>query len=110
MIYKNVLEAVGHTPIIELQRMPGEDSARVLVKYEGLNVGGSIKTRTALNMIEEAEKQGILKKDSVIVEPTSGNQGIGLALVGAVKGYETIKAITCVSLCRIPSVKKGDFS
>ena len=90
MIYKNVLEAVGHTPIIELQRMPGEDSARVLVKYEGLNVGGSIKTRTALNMIEEAEKQGILKKDSVIVEPTSGNQGIGLALVGAVKGYETI--------------------
>lgn len=90
MIYQNVLEAVGHTPIIELQRMPGEDSARVLVKYEGLNVGGSIKTRTALNMIEEAEKQGILKKDSVIVEPTSGNQGIGLALVGAVKGYETI--------------------
>ncbi|MGN0387238.1 MAG: cysteine synthase A [Suilimivivens sp.] len=90
MIYKNVLEAVGHTPIIELQRMPGEDSARVLVKYEGLNVGGSIKTRTALNMIEEAEKQGILKKDSVIVEPTSGNQGIGLALVGAVKGYKTI--------------------
>lgn len=90
MIYKNVLEAVGHTPIIELQRMPGEDSARVLVKYEGLNVGGSIKTRTALNMIEEAEKRGILKKDSVIVEPTSGNQGIGLALVGAVKGYETI--------------------
>ena len=90
MIYKNVLEAVGNTPIIELQRMPGEDSARVLVKYEGLNVGGSIKTRTALNMIEEAEKQGILKKDSVIVEPTSGNQGIGLALVGAVKGYETI--------------------
>lgn len=90
MIYKNVLEAVGHTPIIELQRMPGEDSARVLVKYEGLNVGGSIKTRTALNMIEEAEKQGIIKKDSVIVEPTSGNQGIGLALVGAVKGYETI--------------------
>lgn len=90
MIYQNVLEAVGHTPIIELQRMPGEDSARVLVKYEGLNVGGSIKTRTALNMIEEAEKRGILKKDSVIVEPTSGNQGIGLALVGAVKGYETI--------------------
>lgn len=90
MIYQNVLEAVGHTPIIELQRMTGKDCARVLVKYEGLNVGGSIKTRTALNMIEEAEKQGILKKDSIIVEPTSGNQGIGLALVGAVKGYETI--------------------
>lgn len=90
MIYKNVLEAVGHTPIIELQKMVDKDSARVLVKYEGLNVGGSVKTRTALNMIEAAEEQGILKKDSIIVEPTSGNQGIGLALVGAVKGYETI--------------------
>lgn len=90
MIYKNVLEAIGHTPIIELQKMVDEDSARVLVKYEGLNVGGSVKTRTALNMILAAEEQGILKPDSVIVEPTSGNQGIGLALVGAVKGYETV--------------------
>lgn len=90
MIYKNVLEAIGHTPIIELQKMVDEDSARVLVKYEGLNVGGSVKTRTALNMILAAEEQGILKPDSIIVEPTSGNQGIGLALVGAVKGYEVI--------------------
>lgn len=90
MIYKNVLDAIGHTPIIELQKMVDEDSARVLVKYEGLNVGGSVKTRTALNMILAAEEQGILKPDSVIVEPTSGNQGIGLALVGAVKGYETV--------------------
>ena len=90
MIYKNVLEAIGHTPIIELQKMVDEDSARVLVKYEGLNVGGSVKTRTALNMILVAEEQGILKPDSIIVEPTSGNQGIGLALVGAVKGYEVV--------------------
>ena len=90
MVYKNVLEAIVHTPIIELQKMVGEDSARVLVKYEGLNVGGSVKTRTALNMILAAEEQGILKPDSIIVEPTSGNQGIGLALVGAVKGYETV--------------------
>ena len=90
MIYKNVLEAIGHTPIIELQKMVDEDSARVLVKYEGLNVGGSVKTRTALNMILAAEEQGILKSDSIIVEPTSGNQGIGLALVGAVKGYEVV--------------------
>lgn len=90
MIYNNVLEAVGHTPMIRLNRMVDEDSAEILVKYEGLNVGGSIKTRTALNMIEEAEKQGILNADSIIVEPTSGNQGIGLALVGAVKGYRTI--------------------
>ena len=61
-----------------------------MVKMEGLNVGGSIKTRTALNMIEQAEREGLIDKDSIIVEPTSGNQGIGLALVGAVKGYRTI--------------------
>lgn len=90
MIYNNVLEAMGNTPMIRLQNMVGPDSAEVLVKYEGLNVGGSIKTRTAFNMIKEAEKAGILKEDSIIVEPTSGNQGIGLALVGAVRGYKTI--------------------
>ena len=90
MIYNNVLEAMGHTPMIQLSRMADPEGARVLVKYEGLNVGGSIKTRTAFNMIKKAEADGILKPDSVIVEPTSGNQGIGLALVGAVKGYETI--------------------
>ena len=76
--------------MIQLSRMADPEDARVLVKYEGLNVGGSIKTRTAFNMIKKAEEDGILKPDSVIVEPTSGNQGIGLALVGAVKGYETI--------------------
>lgn len=90
MIFNNVLEAMGHTPMIQLSRMADPEGARVLVKYEGLNVGGSIKTRTAFNMIKKAEEDGILKPDSVIVEPTSGNQGIGLALVGAVKGYETI--------------------
>lgn len=91
MIYENVLAAIGHTPIIRLNRMNDEKSnARVLVKFEGLNVGGSIKTRTALNMIEEAERQGRIHEDTIIVEPTSGNQGIGLALIGAVKGYRTI--------------------
>ncbi|MBO6113812.1 MAG: cysteine synthase A [Lachnospiraceae bacterium] len=90
MIYKNVLEAVGNTPLIKLNHMTGPDDAEVLVKYEGLNIGGSIKTRTALKMIEAAEKEGILKPDSIIVEPTSGNQGIGLSLVGAVKGYKVI--------------------
>nr|WP_316622394.1 cysteine synthase A [uncultured Ruminococcus sp.] len=90
MIYRNVLEAVGQTPLIRLNRMPEPRSAEVLVKFEALNVGGSIKTRTALNMINHAEKKGLLKYDSIIVEPTSGNQGIGLALVGAVKGYKTI--------------------
>ena len=88
MICKNILEAIGNTPIIKLNRMVGENDAEILVKFEGLNVGGSIKTRTALNMIEDAEKKGLLNENSVIVEPTSGNQGIGLALVGAVKGYK----------------------
>ncbi len=87
MIYGNVLEAVGNTPLIRLTRLnPDPESAQVLVKYEGLNVGGSIKTRTAWNMIAQAEKKGLIKPDTVIVEPTSGNQGIGLALIGAVKG------------------------
>ena len=91
MIYKTILEAVGNTPMIRLSRMPEEGSAEVLVKMEGLNVGGSIKTRTALNMIEQAEKEGLIDPaHTIIVEPTSGNQGIGLALVGAVKGYKTI--------------------
>lgn len=88
MVYSNVLEAVGNTPLIKLSRIVGPDSADVLVKYEGVNIGGSIKTRTALNMVNTAEKQGIINKDTVIVEPTSGNQGIGLALIGAVKGYK----------------------
>lgn len=88
MIYQNVLDAVGHTPIIQLNRMVPENAARVLVKYEGLNVGGSIKTRVAYNMITAAEREGKLTPDSIIVEPTSGNQGIGLALIGAVKGYK----------------------
>ncbi len=70
--------------------MVSANSARVLVKFEGLNVGGSIKTRTAWNMILDAERRGIVNKDTVIVEPTSGNQGIGLALVGAVRGYKTV--------------------
>lgn len=90
MIYNNILEAVGHTPMVRLNRMNDPDAAEVLVKFEGLNVGGSIKTRTALNMIEKAEQEGIIQPDTIIVEPTSGNQGIGLALIGAVKGYRTI--------------------
>ena len=90
MIYGNVLDAMGQTPIIRLNKMSDEDSAEVLVKFEGLNVGGSIKTRTAYNMIKAAEKKGLINKDTIIVEPTSGNQGIGLALIGAVKGYKTV--------------------
>ena len=88
MVFETILQAIGNTPMIKLQKMTDKDSADILVKFEGLNVGGSIKTRTALNMIEDAEKKGLLNENSIIVEPTSGNQGIGLALVGAVKGYK----------------------
>ena len=88
MIYQNILDAIGHTPIVQLNRIVPKDAARVLVKYEGLNVGGSIKTRVAYNMIQDAIRQGKITKDTIIVEPTSGNQGIGLALVGAVMGYK----------------------
>ncbi len=88
MICNSILDAMGNTPIIRLRHMVPENCADILVKFEGLNVGGSIKTRTAYNMICDAEEKSLLKSDSIIVEPTSGNQGIGLALIGAVKGYK----------------------
>lgn len=88
MICSNILEAIGGTPVIRLNNMGIPEGAQILVKFEGLNVGGSIKTRTAHNMICDAEEKGLINQDTVIVEPTSGNQGIGLALVGAVKGYK----------------------
>lgn len=88
MVCNNILEAMGNTPIIKLRHMTGENDADILVKFEGLNVGGSIKTRTAYNMIKDAMNKGLINKDTVIVEPTSGNQGIGLALVGAVLGLK----------------------
>lgn len=87
MVYSNVLEAIGHTPMIRLSKIVPEGSAEVLVKYEGVNIGGSIKTRTAYNMICDAEEKGIIHSNTIIVEPTSGNQGIGLALIGAGRGY-----------------------
>lgn len=90
MVYNNILDAMGHTPIVRLNHMAPENAAEILVKFEGLNVGGSIKTRTAYNMNCDAGARGVLQPDSIIVEPTSGNQGIGLALIGAVKGYHTI--------------------
>lgn len=88
MICETILEALGNTPIIKLQHMSDPNDAEILVKFEGLNVGGSIKTRTAFNMILDAEQKGLINSDTIIVEPTSGNQGIGLALVGAVRGYK----------------------
>ncbi|MBE6954834.1 MAG: cysteine synthase A [Ruminococcaceae bacterium] len=90
MIYENVLSAMGSTPLIRLNHLSPKDGARILVKYEGQNIGGSIKTRTALHMIEAGERAGLIGKDTIIVEPTSGNQGIGLALVCAIRGYKAI--------------------
>lgn len=90
MVYESVLDAIGHTPIIRLRKVIEKGCADILVKYEALNVGGSIKTRTAYNMLIEAEREGKINANSIIVEPTSGNQGIGLALVGAVKGYKVV--------------------
>ena len=90
MVYDNILLAIGNTPAIKLNRIIDENCAEIIVKYEGLNVGGSIKTRTAYNMIVNAEKEGLISQDTIIVEPTSGNQGIGLAMVCAVKGYRAI--------------------
>ena len=90
MVYDNILLAIGNTPAIKLNRIIDENCSEIIVKYEGLNVGGSIKTRTAYNMIVNAEKEGLISQDTIIVEPTSGNQGIGLAMVCAVKGYRAI--------------------
>ena len=89
MVFDNILEAIGNTPMVRLRKLSPADGADIFVKVEGLNVGGSIKTRTAYNMIKTAEAEGKLSPDTIIVEPTSGNQGIGLALVGAVLGYQT---------------------
>ena len=107
MIYSNILEAIGNTPLVRLSKIVPEDSAEILVKYEGLNVGGSIKTRTAYNMILEAEKNNIINKDTVIVEPTSGNQGIGLALIGAAEGDEVVVAGVREQHLQIKSVTRA---
>lgn len=87
---QNVLELIGDTPLVELHRIPRRGSARIFGKLESLNPGGSVKDRIALAMIEEAERSGRLKPGDTIVEPTSGNTGIGLAMVAAVKGYRLI--------------------
>jgi cysteine synthase A len=90
MIYNNIIELIGNTPIIKLNSFNKEDIANIYVKLEKYNIGGSVKDRAALGMIEEAEKQGLLKPNSVIIEPTSGNTGISLAMIGRSKGYKVI--------------------
>ncbi|MCK4257706.1 MAG: cysteine synthase A [Halanaerobiales bacterium] len=89
-IANNVSELIGNTPLVKLNRIAKSGSAEIVVKLEEFNPGGSVKTRIALNMIREAEKAGLLKPGGTIVEPTSGNTGIGLALVGTVLGYKVI--------------------
>lgn len=90
MIHANALSLIGNTPIVRLNRIPGPENAEIWAKLEGFNPGGSVKDRIALSMIEAAERDGKLRPGGTIVEPTSGNTGIGLALVAAVKGYRLI--------------------
>lgn len=90
MIYNGAIELIGRTPILKLRNMIDENSAEVYIKLEKFNPSGSVKDRAALGMIEKAEEAGLLKKGSVIVEPTSGNTGIALAMIGRVKGYKVI--------------------
>lgn len=90
MICDSILDAIGNTPIIKLKHLSPKDGADIYAKFEGVNVGGSIKTRTAYEMIKKAEEDGVLNKNMTIVEATSGNQGIALALIGAVKGYKVL--------------------
>ncbi|MBQ7611198.1 MAG: cysteine synthase A [Bacteroidales bacterium] len=89
MVYKNLTELIGRTPLVEIGPFEGQ-RARILAKVEYFNPGGSVKDRVALAMIEDAEKQGILVPGATIIEPTSGNTGVGLAWVGAARGYKTI--------------------
>lgn len=90
MIYNNILETIGKTPLVKINKLVTEGDAEIVAKLESVNPGGSVKDRIALSMIEDAERRGMLKPGGVIVEPTSGNTGIGLAMVAAVKGYQAI--------------------
>jgi len=88
--HKDILSLIGNTPIVKINRIPGPEDAEIWAKLEGFNPGGSVKDRIALSMIEAAEKEGRLKPGGTIIEPTSGNTGIGLGLVASVKGYRLI--------------------
>jgi len=87
-MYNNILEAIGKTPMVRINRINPNANVPLYAKLEGFNPTGSVKDRIALKMIEQAEKEGLLTKDKIILEPTSGNTGIGLAMIGRVKGYK----------------------
>ena len=89
-IYKNIIDTIGNTPIVKLNKMVSDNDAEIYVKCEFFNPAGSVKDRIARSMIEDAERRGLINKDTVIVEPTSGNTGIGLAMVAAAKGYKAV--------------------
>src|ERR1700680_4294329 len=89
-VYDNICQVIGNTPVVRLNRIPRDGWAEVLVKLESFNPGGSVKDRIGLSMIEAAEREGQLKPGGTIIEPTSGNTGIGFAMVGASKGYKVI--------------------
>ncbi|MES9888018.1 MAG: pyridoxal-phosphate dependent enzyme, partial [Candidatus Sedimenticola sp. 6PFRAG1] len=90
MKYDNILQTVGNTPIIRLNKVTDILARELWVKVESFNPAGSVKDRPALNMVEEAERRGLIKPGDVIIEPTSGNTGIGIAMVAAVKGYPAV--------------------
>lgn len=90
MIYDNIIQTIGNTPLVKINKLNPNSKAEIFAKLEGFNPTGSIKDRIALKMIEQAETEGVLTKDKIIIEPTSGNTGIGLAMIGAVRGYRVI--------------------
>ena len=104
MLYRNILEAIGHTPMVRLNRLAGERSAQVYAKLESFNPMHSVKDRVALSMIEAAERDGHLRPGMYVVEPTSGNTGIGLSMVCAAKGYRLV--ITMPETMSVERLKK----
>ena len=105
-MYNNILETIGNTPMVKINKLNKNKNVVLLAKLEGFNPTGSIKDRIALKMIEQAEEEGILTKDKIIIEPTSGNTGIGLAMIGAIKGFKvTIVMSAAVSIERQKMIK-----
>ena len=103
--YKSIIDSIGNTPLVEINRLNPNSKVKILAKIESANPGGSIKDRTALSMIEGAEKRGELTSDKIILEATSGNTGIGLAMIAAAKGYKL-----CLTLPESARREKKNFA